>query len=347
MELTPEPYNHDGTELDILEQYGSFEAFWNAQHAGLHQHPTTDPPDDDTVDTDVADRWNEDRPQPPEWDVYERWLVQEWRQLLDSEPSELEVQRFLEQHPSLLPGAGSDVGRGHHGPCWDAVITQPSLKGVSRERVPDFMWVRSDTSTVYALCIEIEAPTKPWFTLDGQSTAYLTQALDQILEWKVWFSLPENMLAFRHAYIPVDLGYQRIEVQFILVYGRDREFRQDESRHKDPLYLRRKRDLIPRASEYLYTFDQLRPERDAADAVTISGRRDNFNIVAVPPSFTTGRGTKQLASQIPDISSALTKTPLISEERKVYLASRWAYWRRSAAPRPSLRFNNAREHSGE
>ncbi|WP_339131509.1 Shedu anti-phage system protein SduA domain-containing protein [Streptomyces sp. f51] len=332
MELTPEPYNHINAELNILEEYGSYENAVQAMNA-RHQNHRPDEFEFSPILSDDAESLNPERPAPVTWEEYEPWVMAEWRRLLDSSPAELEVQRFLEQHPSLLPGAGDDVGRGHHGSCWGAVITQPSLKGVSHERVPDFMWVRSDTATVYALCIEIEAPSKPWFTLDGQSTAYLTQALDQILEWKVWFSIPENMLAFRHAYIPVDLGYHRIEMQFILIYGRDAEFRAGESRHRDPGFLRRKRDLIPRASEYLYTFDQLRPERDAANSITITGRRGEFKVVAVPPTLTTGSSTENVAAEIADISAVLNATPLMSDERKFYLAERWNYWRRSAEPR--------------
>ncbi|MFF3443257.1 Shedu anti-phage system protein SduA domain-containing protein [Streptosporangium sp. NPDC002721] len=330
MENPPRLYNHSASELDILETYGSYEAAAEATFANIVD---TDSPSSDISGGEFyegEERRNSDRPKSIPWEIYEEWLSKEWHKLLRSSPPESLVQEFLEQHPSLLPGAADDVGRGHHGSCWDAVITQPRLKGLGRDRIPDFMWVRSDTATVYVLCIEIEAPGKPWFTSGGQSSAELTQALDQLLEWKVWFSSAENMLAFRHAYIPAELGYRRIETQFLLIYGRDSEFRPGTSRHERPDYLRRKRDFIPRDSEFFYTFDQLRPERDAQHCSTISGMQSEFTMVHMPPTIQTGRSTKTLASEIVEIGPALESIPLISEDRKKYLIERWGYWRNQA-----------------
>ncbi|MFF4198281.1 Shedu anti-phage system protein SduA domain-containing protein [Nonomuraea sp. NPDC001831] len=323
-------YSHSAEELNILEEYGSYEAAASATF--VHQSELDSSHESRISDgiTRNDDGCEPDRPQAIAWDVYESWLTEEWRRLLQSNPPETLVQAFLEQHPSLLPGAADDVGRGHHGPCWDAVITQPRLKGLGRDRIPDFMWVRRDTATVHVLCIEIEAPGKPWFTSSGQSAAELTQALDQLLEWKVWFTNPENALAFRHAYIPPEFSDRRIEPQFLLIYGRDSEFQRDSSRHERPEHLRRKRDFLPRRSEFLYTFDQLRPEKDAQNCSTISGIRAEFELVAMPPTIRTGSSTKTLASEIAEIGQVLGSAPLISEERKAYLIKRWQYWREQA-----------------
>ncbi|MFC4589338.1 DUF4263 domain-containing protein [Sphaerisporangium corydalis] len=330
MENPPKPYNHSAGELDIYEEYGSYEEAARATWARIKENRSSN---DDAWPDDPLEfehYRNPNRPQAVPWEVYEPWLIGQWRNLLQSNPPESLVQEFLEQHPSLLPGAADDVGRGHHGACWDAVITQPRLKGLGHDRIPDFMWVRSDTATVYVLCIEIEAPGKPWFITGGQSSAELTQALDQLLEWKVWFANPENMLTFRRSYIPAELGYQRIETQFLLIYGRDSEFRHATSRHEHPDRLRRKRDFIPRDSEFLYTFDQLRPERDAQNCSTISGIQSEFRMVRMPPTIKTGESTKTLASEISEIESPLEVIPLIGEDRKRYLAQRWKYWRAEA-----------------
>lgn len=109
-----------------------------------------------------------DRPLPTPWDEYASWLTDRWQRLLASDPSERDVQTFLEAHPSLLPGADGDIGPGgHHGPEYNAVIAEPPLKGIERNRFPDFMWITRSTSLITPICIEIERPGKQWFNKSG------------------------------------------------------------------------------------------------------------------------------------------------------------------------------------
>jgi hypothetical protein len=91
-------------------------------------------------------------------------LASRWRQLIDSDESTDErlVQSFLERHPSLLPGSHSVDGSSGHWPFPFAVISQPKLPGLST-RIPDFMWIASDSASVYPILIEIETPHKRWF----------------------------------------------------------------------------------------------------------------------------------------------------------------------------------------
>lgn len=72
------------------------------------------------VPTDRADL-RPDRPQSVSWDIYQQWLIPRWRKLLNSDPPESAVQKFLESHPVLLPGGMGDIGPGgHHGPELEA-----------------------------------------------------------------------------------------------------------------------------------------------------------------------------------------------------------------------------------
>lgn len=97
----------------------------------------------------------------PSQEVYDDLLMAQWHALLDSPASRDErlIHHFLERHPSLLPGSNSvDVDSGHAAfPL--AVITKPKLPGLS-DREPDFMWIATDSESVYPILIEIETPHK-------------------------------------------------------------------------------------------------------------------------------------------------------------------------------------------
>lgn len=52
-------------------------------------------------------------------------------------------------------------------------------------RIPDFLWIATDSCNIYPIFVEIERPSKNWFTVSGQPTADFTQAQTQLAEWKV------------------------------------------------------------------------------------------------------------------------------------------------------------------
>ncbi|MDJ0347610.1 DUF4263 domain-containing protein [Streptomyces sp. H10-C2] len=267
------------------------------------------------------------RPRATDWETYRAWLTIKWAEFLASNCSEVDVQRFLEAHPCLLPGASDDVGAGHHGPVLWSVISQPELQGLGRRRIPDFMWVRRDTAAVRPICIEIESPSKRWFNPGNQTpTAKLTEALDQLVEWKVWFSQPDNQSVFLKTYAP-DFNRRALEPQYVLIYGRDDEFRPGTSHHPDHGYLRSKRDFMRRSNERFFTFDMLRPAQDAERYGTLTRTGNSWVLKGLPPTFTTHPLMSDLFKAVSDPEPALQSVPLISDERKEYVASRWRHWR--------------------
>ncbi|MCX5608241.1 DUF4263 domain-containing protein [Streptomyces sp. NBC_00047] len=269
-----------------------------------------------------------DRPQPLSWDEYQTFLSPRWEALLASNPNERKVQEFLELHPCFLPGATASVGRGgHHGPSFEAVIRQPPLQGLGPTRVPDFMWVRRDTGAICPICIEIESPSKSWFNKGSRTpTAELTQAIDQLTEWKVWFNSPENRLIFGKTYAP-QYADRPIEPQFVLIFGRDSEFRASSSKHENPDYMRLKRDHMSRSNEHFFTYDQLRPSREGADYATITRTAVGWTLHSIPPTFSTGARMRELSGVVGDPSAAVSRTDLIGSDRRAYLLERWRYWR--------------------
>jgi hypothetical protein len=139
-------------------------------------------------------------PEPMAWSSYEQIIMNAWEDLLASGTTEEQViQRFLEQHPCLVPGAFGLLGTSGHAPYPAALFSQPILPDFSR-RIPDFMWIARDSETIQPVLIEIEAPGKKWFTNRGVQRAELTQALDQIADWKIWFSNLVNLAKFSEVY---------------------------------------------------------------------------------------------------------------------------------------------------
>jgi hypothetical protein len=188
------------------------------------------------------------------------------------------------------------------------------------------MWVRLDTATIRPICIEIESPSKAWFNKSRTPTAELTQAIDQITEWKVWFDSPENCLIFAKKYAP-HYSNRPIVPQYVLVFGRSSEFKSTCSKHADPDYMRRKRDHMPRRDEHFFTYDQLKAEREAEDYATITNKVYEWKLDSIPPTFSTGAHMTELSGIVSDPSQAIARTDLISTERRKYLEQRWKYWR--------------------
>lgn len=114
----------------------------------------------------------------PDEHVYNELLMTRWRALLDSPASREErlLHAFLERHPSLLPGSATVDGDSGHAAYPLGVITSPKLPGLS-DREPDFMWLdfmwlATDSESLYPVMVEIELRTSSGFTENAQrSTA--------------------------------------------------------------------------------------------------------------------------------------------------------------------------------
>ncbi len=162
---------------------------------------------------------------PLEWSAYAEIVRREWSALLNKEPapSEAEVQAFLELHPSLIPGSFGIIGsESGHCPAWCGVIRQAPLPSYNH-RVPDFMWLSENSEEEQPVLIEIEAPSRRWFTASGDATATLNHALGQIAEWKAWFDVPHTVEAFKAFYGMDDWRGRRFHPAYVLIYGRRAE----------------------------------------------------------------------------------------------------------------------------
>jgi hypothetical protein len=264
-------------------------------------------------------------PRRMSWEEYGLLVQTEWTSLLDSaDPlDESLFQRFLETHPCLLPDSYATFGGGHNGTVHNGFISQPELPGFQRKQ-PDFMIVTHDSAAVMPILIEIEAPGKPWATANGVQSAKLTQAIDQLRQWKSWFSEPENVLQFRRAYAIDDslMRFRQLEPKYVLIYGRRAEASAIEAFAK-------KRALLEGDDEVFMTYDRLAPgERNRGTLmlrVDRTGPDPRLRVVTVPPTFTIDRWDAEEYSRLTGREEAIRRAPLIADERKAFLLRRTAY----------------------
>jgi hypothetical protein len=252
----------------------------------------------------------------------------EWYALLTRKPEEKDVQEFLELHPAMVPGGSGDVGPGeHHGSDMGAIFRQPTLQGAGRNFTPDFMCVTRSSSLITPVLVEIEKPEKRWFTSTGRPTAHFTEAHDQLAQWRDWFRQDGNSAIFRQRFQLLGDRYpeRQLSPQFVLVYGRQSEFERGGG-HSDADALNRKRDSIRQPDEKFYTFDSLRPRFDHGQSVVVTMSAEGPAPFAFSPMFGTGPSIAEGTLLFDDISEALERSVMMTDERREYLRQRWSYW---------------------
>ena len=99
--------------------------------------------------------------------------------LIESDPTEEEVQQFFEQYPRCLP----EAGHYHNGLRADVVISKLPLHN---DFITDFAYMSQNSQRVLIICIEIERPGKKLFRKDGQFTSYYQAAKQQVVDWNFW-----------------------------------------------------------------------------------------------------------------------------------------------------------------
>lgn len=274
-------------------------------------------------------------------------VTDEWTKLLDLPGvDEKQVQAFLEEHPCLLPFGEIPLANRIGHPLSSAVVTQPVLPGL-KSKVPDFMYFTGNSGEIKAVFIEIESPSKKWFTKSGQKTAELTQAECQIKSWKAWFSDPANVLAFERDYLVRNYGahYDRRTFiqEYILVIGR----RCDIS---DPTLINTRHQLQGEQETWM-TYDRLQCSPHWNDAVTVridrSGTSHQFLTSHVPPMLKLGPHHYPKYHRLDGVENAIKNNTLMSQERQTFLLSRIPYWQKWLADNGGIGCVNGRDFDGE
>lgn len=260
---------------------------------------------------------------PVGWDEYSARVERKLHGLLDeSECEERVYQQLFVHHPCLLPWMYGTFGGGHHGLIHGSVISQPRLTGLVQARQPDFLMISRDTSSVFAILFEIESPGKRWFTQAGQPTAQLTQAINQLRQWKDWFEQPGNNERFlREFRVPEHFGSRRFEQRYFLIFGRRKEL-QDSG-------LARQRSQHQKHDEHFLSYDHLAANPELRDAVTVNVDAQGYRAVAVQPTIRLGPMQASDHCMVRDKENAVDASDIPSGRAK-FLKERWSYWDRWA-----------------
>lgn len=260
-------------------------------------------------------------PKVMEWEEYVAIIEKEYKELLkDKSNDERAFQNFFEKNPCMLPGAFGFFGESGHAPINNALITQPKLIGI-KTKIPDFLWIACDSSTVYPIFVEIEKPSKKWFVNSGNPSADFTQAQTQLTDWKVWFSNPTNQSLFFQFYNVNNefIKHKSVEAYYVLIYGSRDEF-------KDKPELNIKRKQLQRDHEIYMTFNRINPNFKGRNIITCTVKDEKYYAKYVQPVFRLGPVFAKELSSIHNIDKAISDNILITEERKKFLISRIPYW---------------------
>ena len=247
----------------------------------------------------------------------------EYNTLLSSDPSECEVQAFLEKHPSIVPGALTPSGSSGHYPLHCSLIAQPKLPGID-VYIPDFMWLAVHSGAWFPTLIEIERPGKRIFRNQGDMpNASFTQARHQLEEWRTWFDQSDNKQNFMRYYgIPHRWQNLPMYPYMILVYGRQSEFQGN-------LKLERKRSaLLPNHDMELMSFDRLRVNLSMHNAITVRAMGEGrYEARWIPSVFQLRPSLAKRLLYIDGIPEAISENSAICETRKEFLKQRAVYWK--------------------
>jgi len=247
-----------------------------------------------------------------------------------------ELQKFLEQHPPCVPWAHDTVA--HQGPAayGDFLIAQPLIFGEKGRRIPDFMWIATNSGTLRVTLIELERGGKVTFNQDETPNAEFNQARGQLNQWRL--AVSENRDDFiKHHKIRHMLAHRNLVFNYGLLYGRRDEFYGSGIHKTRGPYLQQLRGQMSQSDEDYASVDRIReaPHTLTASAITVQrAEQGTLRVISVPPTFRTGPKTPQLLRETEGLREAIEKLSDRdltgqrgrSKKRVRYLLDRCDYW---------------------
>lgn len=202
---------------------------------------------------------------------------------LDQQRPEQEYQEFIEKNTALVPR----VFELNHGVHLDLVFRKLSL---GSDYTSDFFYLSKSSVEWNCVLIEIEKPHSKYFK--NASTKLhpdFQAALEQISNWRAWFSNRSNFDGFVDGMLGQIRGSMRINpcsIKYILIHGRRTEFDGNEKR-KDIIRSHNRDDFTIMSYESLHSKKELYVAVRKNDHIEVLSRRfiTEYLFTALPPSY--------------------------------------------------------------
>ncbi|WP_082102628.1 Shedu anti-phage system protein SduA domain-containing protein [Sphingomonas sp. Ag1] len=276
-------------------------------------------------------------PPPMTASDYRSVVEKQWQRLLASDPSEPLVQRFFEENPVMVPGAFGVGGLpSGHSPFPGGLISQPTLYGY-QHRVPDFLWISKNSTSLNPVFIEIERPGKKVFKGKDELTADFTHARHQIAQWRQWIRVPNNQDAFIRSYRLDRFRNLTFEPQYVLIYGRSEEYANDPNRSAMMA------ELLPGPDEHRMSFDSIAYEPKAEELLSLRHKKTGYHVRHIPPTYWMGPGMFHYWEPLKERLKAVANSPLIDPARRDFLQRRIPYWEKWSKGPHGITSNGDRE----
>lgn len=188
-----------------------------------------------------------------------------YKNLIETNPKEQMVQEFIENNTHLLPREFIQ----NHGLHFDLCLRKVPL---GSDYITDFMYLSKSSVSWNCVLIEIEKPQSKYFRKD--STKYhgdFVSALQQMNDWRAWFSSEENKKYFFNnsiSFLKTPIINTPINIKYVLVHGRRSETEKNEIRL-------RKINSEQRDDFKIMSFDSLSENIKSKDALYIGVKKNN------------------------------------------------------------------------
>ena len=192
------------------------------------------------------------------WDKITTDHILALRQILKEAEVEEDLQKFLTENSIFLV---QHLGGGHG----RYVLPKPRL---GAELIPDFLIAEMSSIGIEWHGVELESPFSTMFTSSGQPSHFVTQAVQQVVEWRAW--LESNVAYSRSPKSENGLGLVGItpDLRATILIGRcDKEF--------PPSFNAFRRQAKSRQNIEIHTYDWLADQAEMRVRALERSRKPN------------------------------------------------------------------------
>ncbi len=231
---------------------------------------------------------------------------------------EQRIQAFLERRPQFLPGLNGVHVHANHGVYCDLIFPKFPLNGTFN-RVPDFMFVTKSSVEAQITFIEIEEPSKSFFTTSNDFTSEFNHAFQQLEDWKTWLENGNNGANLRteltRAISHHMMNSIAIVFKFVLVYGRRSEYQDNEIR-------RNRISQRSRGAYQIMSFDRLEYADYNSNLICVKRNDAGYYATEVSEFYDYNYVTRSVHKNILNKQASVSSNSFMSNERKMELINK-------------------------